>query len=82
MNLRRLIWNNRYLNERQRIEWYPPFWLMRIKVLELSEDWRSIRIHLPHTWLSTNPGGSLFGGFQACLVVVWRVFDRDKLFAV
>ena len=80
MNLRKLIWNNSYLNERQRIEWYPPFWLMRIKVLELSEDWRSIRIHLPHTWLSTNPGGSLFGGFQACLADPIAAMACVKLF--
>ncbi len=80
MNLRRLIWNNRFLNERQRVQWYPPFWLMRIKVLELADDWRSIRIHLPHTWLSTNPRGSLFGGFQACLADPIAAMACVKLF--
>ncbi|MGR9099614.1 MAG: PaaI family thioesterase [Gammaproteobacteria bacterium] len=67
MHLRSLIWKSRYLNDRQRIEWYPTFWLMRLKVLELTPDWKKIRIRLPQTWLSTNVGGSLFGGFQACL---------------
>lgn len=40
---------------------------MRIKVLELSPCWRRVRILLPHSWIATNVGGSLFGGFQACL---------------
>ncbi len=67
MNLRRLIWESRWLSDRRRIEWYPAFWLMRIKVLELSPCWRQVRILLPHSWIATNTGGSLFGGFQACL---------------
>ncbi len=66
-NLRKLIWNCRFLGDKKRIEWYPNFWLMRVKVIELAPDWRTVRIKLPHTWLSTNPGGGLFGGFQACL---------------
>jgi len=67
MNLRRIIWNSRWLTDEQRIKWYPAFWLMRIKVLELSPCWRTVRILLPHSWIATNTGGSLFGGFQACL---------------
>ena len=67
MNIRNLIWKSRHLNDRQRIEWYPTFWLMRLKVLELSPCWKTIRIRLPQTWISTNNGGTLFGGFQASL---------------
>jgi acyl-coenzyme A thioesterase PaaI-like protein len=67
MNLRRAIWHSPYFSDKRKIEWYPAFWLMRIKVLELSPCWRSIRILLPHGWIATNTGGSLFGGFQACL---------------
>lgn len=67
MNLRRLIWNANWLTDKQRIEWYPAFWLMRPKLLELSPCWRQVRILLPHSWVATNAGGSLFGGFQACL---------------
>ena len=67
MNLRRFIWNTRLISDRKRIESFPAFWLMRIKVLELDPDWRHIRIRLPHSWIATNIGGSLFGGFQACL---------------
>ena len=67
MNLRKIIWDNRFLSDKQRINWYPAFWLMHIKVLELSPDWHHIRILLPHSWIASNHGGSLFGGFQACL---------------
>lgn len=67
MTLRHRIWTTRLLSDKKRIEWYPPFWFMRIKVLDLQENWRAIRIRLPQTWLSRNRGGSLFGGFQACL---------------
>ncbi|WP_305909288.1 PaaI family thioesterase [Methylomarinum sp. Ch1-1] len=67
MNLRKLIWNARWLSDEQRIKWYPAFWLMRLKVLELSPCWRRVTILLPHSWIATNTGGSMFGGFQACL---------------
>ncbi len=36
-------------------------------MLELSPCWRQVKILLPHSWVATNTGGSLFGGFQACL---------------
>ena len=67
MNLRRFIWNTPLISDKKRIEWFPAFWLMRIKVLDISPDWRHIKIRLPHSWIATNIGGSLFGGFQACL---------------
>jgi acyl-coenzyme A thioesterase PaaI-like protein len=67
MSIRSFVWNRSLLSDVQRIEWYPPLLPLRIKVLELTPDWRTIRIKLPQTWLSRNRGGSLFGGFQACL---------------
>ena len=67
MNLRRFIWNTSLISDKQRIEWFPAFWLMRIKVLDIHPDWRYIKIRLSHSWIATNIGGSLFGGFQACL---------------
>lgn len=56
-----------WISPRKRLEWYPPFLVMRIKVLELSEDWRRVRIRLPLNTFSTNPGGVMFGGYQASL---------------
>ena len=40
---------------------------MRIKVLEISDDWRTVRIRLPLNAMSRNPGGVMFGGYQAAL---------------
>lgn len=49
------------------MELYPPWWLMRIKVLEISPDWRRVRIRLPLNVFSRNFGGTMFGGAQASL---------------
>ena len=49
------------------LEWYPPFRPMRIKVLEIIDNWRSVRILLPLNGKSRNPGGVMFGGYQAAL---------------
>ncbi len=56
-----------FLSEASRFTWYPPFWMMRIKVLELADDWSHVRIKLPLTWISANAAGNMFGGFQANL---------------
>ncbi len=49
------------------LELYPPFMPMRIKVLEVSNHWRTVRILLPLNARSRNPGGVMFGGYQAAL---------------
>jgi len=56
-----------FLSEARRFAWYPPFWMMRVKVLELTDDWSHVRIKLPLTWVSANAAGNMFGGFQANL---------------
>jgi hypothetical protein len=55
------------LSDARLLEMYPPFVPMRIKVLEISEGWRNVRIRLPLNALSRNPGGVMFGGYQAAL---------------
>ncbi|NOX42692.1 MAG: DUF4442 domain-containing protein [Gammaproteobacteria bacterium] len=67
MNILRFISRLHFLPEKKRIEYYPPFWLMRIKVIELSTDWQSVRIRLPLTLFSRNMGNSMFGGYQASI---------------
>ena len=49
------------------LELYPPFLPMRIKVLEIADNWRQVRIRLPLNARSRNPGGVMFGGYQAAL---------------
>ncbi|WP_198266057.1 PaaI family thioesterase [sulfur-oxidizing endosymbiont of Gigantopelta aegis] len=63
-----------------RLRFYPPFWLMRIRVLQMDPLWRIVHIRLPLTWLSKNPGGAMFGGFQASLADPIAVLACLKLF--
>lgn len=67
MNIVRLLRRFGLLSEARRLELYPAFWLMRIKVLELGDGWRRIRIRLPLNMLSRNLSGNMFGGSQASL---------------
>ncbi len=58
---------HRWLPDGRMLEFYPPFLVMRIKVLEVSAQWRKVRIRLPLNAISRNPGGVMFGGYQAAL---------------
>lgn len=57
----------RFLSPRRRLEWYPLFWLMGVKVVELESDWNEVRLRLPLTVFSRNLGNSMFGGYQAAV---------------
>lgn len=63
----RLVTRSGILTDARLIELYPPFRPMRIKVLEISDEWRAVRILLPLNARSRNPGGVMFGGYQAAL---------------
>jgi acyl-coenzyme A thioesterase PaaI-like protein len=58
---------SKILTDARLLEMYPPFVPMRIRVLEIADGWRSVRILLPLNALSRNPGGVMFGGWQAAL---------------
>jgi len=66
MNLPRLF---RFFGARQRrdLEWFPPWWLLGIRVLENRDNWRHVRIKLPLGFFTRNLGGHMFGGCQANL---------------
>ncbi|GMQ83494.1 MAG: hypothetical protein BMS9Abin06_0229 [Gammaproteobacteria bacterium] len=67
LNILRLLRRARFLSTRHRIEWYPPFWLMGIKVVELDDDWARVRLRLPLNAFSRNLGDAMFGGYQAAI---------------
>ena len=67
VNLLRLIRRLSFLSDARRLELYPPFWLMRVKVLELAPDWSVVRLRLPLNMVSRNMGDTMFGGWQAAL---------------
>jgi acyl-coenzyme A thioesterase PaaI-like protein len=58
---------SRILPDARLLELYPPFVPMRIRVVEIGDGWRSVRIRLPLNARSRNPGGVMFGGYQAAL---------------
>jgi acyl-coenzyme A thioesterase PaaI-like protein len=63
----RTVSERRLISDARMLEWYPPFLFMRIRVLEMDRDWRHVRIRLPLNAISRNPGGVMFGGYQAAL---------------
>jgi acyl-coenzyme A thioesterase PaaI-like protein len=63
----RFVARSRILPDARLLELYPPFRPMRIKVLEISNNWRTVRILLPLNAMSRTPGDVMFGGYQAAL---------------
>jgi len=63
----RLVVRSGIFSDARLLELYPPFRPMRIKVLEIAHGWRTVRILLPLNARSRNPGGVMFGGWQAAL---------------
>ncbi|MES9844321.1 MAG: DUF4442 domain-containing protein [Candidatus Sedimenticola sp. PURPLELP] len=49
----------------RRLEWFPPFRAMGVRVLELKDGGRITRIRLPLSGRTRNPGGGMFGGAMA-----------------
>ena len=43
-----------FIPEKKFLEWYPPFWLMRVKVLEIADHGRIVRLKLPLNMFSKN----------------------------
>lgn len=78
--LERWLSLTRRLPAPRRLAWYPPFWLMRIQVLELGDDWRHVRIRLPLQPFTRNPGGGMFGGAIAALADPIAPLACNRLF--
>jgi len=74
--LKRLLW----LSPRRRLEWFPPFWFMRVRVVELSDDGRRIYLRLPLTMLARNMGDCMFGGYQASLADPVAALACNRIF--
>jgi len=80
MGLLQLIAKLRFLPEPRRLELYPPFFKMRVKVLEVRDDWRHVRVRLPLTAFSRNLSGDMFGGWQAALADPIAAFACARAF--
>ena len=55
------------LTASDRLERFPPFRHMGVKLLALSGDWSRVRVLLPLNQQTRNPGGSMFGGSIAAV---------------
>ena len=53
---------------------------MQVKILELTPDWRSIKLLLPLSEAATNHQGTMFGGFMASLADPVAALSCGKLF--
>lgn len=69
----------RRLPAARRLEWYPPFRAMGVRVVELSDDWRQVRLTLPLA-RNRNPGGGMFGGAMACLADPIAALACNRIF--
>ncbi len=56
-----------FISEERKLALWPAWWMMRVKVTSLANNWREVRITLPLTWVAKNMGGGMFGGFQTSL---------------
>jgi acyl-coenzyme A thioesterase PaaI-like protein len=69
-----------FIPEKKFLEWYPPFFLMRVKVLEVKDNGRFVRLKLPLNMFSKNMGNSMFGGYQAAVADPIAALVCAKLF--
>lgn len=64
----------------KRLENFEPFKMMQVQILELSPDWRTIKLLLPLSEAATNHQGTMFGGFMASLADPVAALSCGKLF--
>jgi acyl-coenzyme A thioesterase PaaI-like protein len=65
--LYQLLRKTAWLSAEKRLELYPPFRSMGIRVISLQSNWSEARILLPLNRHNRNPGGGMFGGAMASL---------------
>lgn len=86
MSLLKFLARFKWLPEARRLEFYPPFFKMHVRVLEARDGWRHVRLQLPLTATSRNLSGDMFGGWQAALadpvaaLACARVFPGHAVF--
>lgn len=63
MGLIRAISKIHFLPKDKLLQYYPPFFLMGVKVRRVGSDGRELEVTLPLRWYSKNTHGTMFGGF-------------------
>lgn len=69
-----------FLSDTKKLELYPPFLFMGVKVLKVTEDFRQLTVRLPLRWYGRNHHSTMFGGFMASLADPMPALLCSKLF--
>ena len=65
---------------RRILNWWPPFLFAGIRVLEISDDWRHVRVVLKRHWYNRNFVGTHFGGSLFAMTdPFWMVMTLCRL---
>ncbi len=64
----------------ERFESFEPFKMMQVKIIELSPNWRTVKLLLPLTKVGMNYQGTMFGGFIGALADPIAAFACGKIF--
>lgn len=64
----------------ERLEAFPAYRQMGVRVIELNEDWRRAEVRLPLNRFNRNPGGGMFGGAIAALADPIAALSCNRVF--
>ena len=56
------------------VNWYPPHWIMGIRVIERSTDYRRFVVRLKMSWYNRNAFGTHWGGALYSMCDAWFAF--------
>ncbi len=69
-----------FIPDTKKLELYPPFFLMGVKVIRVAEDFRHLTVRLPLRWYGRNHHSTMFGGFMAAVADPLPALLCAKLF--
>ncbi len=49
------------------LEYYPPFWIMGVRIKAVTPDFRKTHLSLPLKWYAKNTHGTMFGGYMCAV---------------
>lgn len=68
------------IKDHHKLSLYPPFFMMGARFAKVSDDYRSVSVHLPLRWYARNHYGTMFGGFMSALADPIPALLCQKLF--
>ena len=80
MSFARWLQRIEFVPEPKRLEWYPPFWFMGVKIRSVAPDFTHLHAHIPLRWYFKNMHGSMFGGFMCAVADPLPALLCSKIF--